>query len=162
MPDLKPLALVCALLALAGCSAFSPYSTQTRLALTLAGNDLLNPDINGRPSPVVVRLLELKNPVGFETGDFFSLYSRTSATLAQDLIASEELELRPGETAALKLHVQPRSRFVGVMAAYRNLSETRWRYVIELEPAASTRADLTLSDDGIHRTGAPTPGGHRP
>ncbi|RRV05327.1 type VI secretion system lipoprotein TssJ [Pseudomonas sp. v388] len=142
---------------LVGCSALSPYSTQTRLQLKLTGNELLNPDINGRPSPVVVRLLELRNPVAFETRDFFTLYGRSAETLAQDLVASEELELRPGQSVDLKLRVEPGSRYVGVMAAYRNLPDSQWRYVLELTPEGLTQADLTLSDDGIHRVGA-TPG----
>lgn len=146
--------LLFALLMLPGCAALSPYSTQTRLELTLNGNDLLNPDINGRPSPVVVRLLELRNPVAFETRDFFSLYERGGEALAQDLVAREELELRPGDGVELKLRVEPGSRYVGVMAAYRNLPETRWRYVIELAPERLTRAELSLSDDGIHRLDA--------
>jgi type VI secretion system protein VasD len=153
MPHPTHLALVAAVLTLTGCAALSPYSAQTRLELTLTGNDLLNPDINGRPSPVVVRLLELNNPVDFEARDFFSLYTGRRETLAQDLIASEELELRPGHSQHLKLHVQPGSRYVGVLAAYRNLPHARWRHVIELEPGSLTRADLTLSDDGIHRVG---------
>lgn len=146
--------LLFALLMLPGCAALSPYSTQTRLELTLNGNDLLNPDINGRPSPVVVRLLELRNPVAFETRDFFSLYERGGEALAQDLVAREELELRPGDGVELKLRVEPGSRYVGVMAAYRNLPETRWRYVIELAPERLTRTELSLSDDGIHRLDA--------
>lgn len=157
MFDYKPLFLLGMLLALMGCSALSPYSTQTRLGLTLTGNDLLNPDINGRPSPVVVRLLELKHPVAFETQDFFTLYARGAESLAQDLVASEELELRPGDRVDLKLHVAPGSRYVGVMAAYRNLPETQWRYVLELRPEGLTLADLSLSDDGIHRVD-PMPG----
>jgi type VI secretion system protein VasD len=146
--------LLAALLMLPGCAALSPYSTQTRLEMKLTGNELLNPDINGRPSPVVVRLLELKNPVAFETRDFFSLYERGGEALAQDLVAREELELRPGDSIDLKLHVAPGSRYVGVMAAYRNLPDTRWRYVIELAPEGLTRAELSLSDDGIHRLDA--------
>ncbi|MEB0104693.1 type VI secretion system lipoprotein TssJ, partial [Pseudomonas sp. CCI3.2] len=65
-----------ALLLLAGCSTLSPYSTLTKLDLTLAASDQLNPDLHGRPSPIVVRLIELKNPVAFENADFFSLYER--------------------------------------------------------------------------------------
>lgn len=155
MSPLIGLLLLAATPALASCSAISPYSTQTRLELTLTGNDLLNPDINGRPSPVVVRLLELRNPVGFETQDFFSLYGRGSESLGQDLIAAEELELRPGQSRHLKLRATPAGRFVGVLAAYRDLPETRWRYVIELRARDLTRADLTLSDDGIHRLNHP-------
>lgn len=148
--------LLTALLMLSGCAALSPYSNQTRLELTLSGNDLLNPDLNGRPSPIVVRLLELKSPVAFETHDFFSLYERGKESLNQDLVASEELELRPGDKIDLKLRVEPGSRYVGVLAAYRDLPETRWRYVIAMAPAALTQAQVSLSDDGIHRVDALT------
>lgn len=143
---LAALALFCLL---AGCAAVTPYSTQTRLELQLEASAQLNPDINGRPSPVVLRLLELKNPALFETVDFFSLYSQPKDLLAPDLVASEELELRPGESRLLKLHVNSASRYVGVVAAYRDLPETRWRYVITLEPERTTGAHLTLDHTGI-------------
>jgi type VI secretion system protein VasD len=143
---LTTLALVCLL---AGCAAVSPYSTQTRLELQLRASDQLNPDINGRPSPVVLRLLALKNPVLFETVDFFSLYNQAKDLLAPDLMAMEELELRPGETRLLKLHVNSGSRYVGVLAAYRDLPETQWRYVITLEPKSSTAVQLALDHTGI-------------
>lgn len=138
---------------LVGCAALSPYSTQTRLELQLAASDQLNPDINGRPSPVVLRLLELKNPVLFETVDFFSLYSQAKVLLAPDFVASEELELRPGERQQLNLQVQEGSRYVGVLAAYRDLPDTKWRYVIRLGPGETNRAVLTLDHAGIHDSG---------
>jgi type VI secretion system VasD/TssJ family lipoprotein len=47
-----------------------------QINLKLTGSDQLNPDLNGRPSPIVVRLFELKHPVTFENADFFSLYER--------------------------------------------------------------------------------------
>lgn len=137
-------------LLLAGCSALSPYSTQTRLELELTASGQLNPDINGRPSPIVLRLLELKNPVLFETADFFGLYSQAKELLAPDLVASEELELRPGERLQLKLHVKEGSRYVGVLAAYRDLPETKWRHVIRVTPADMTRVVLSLDHRGIH------------
>lgn len=140
-------------LLLAGCTVLSPYSTQTRLELQLAASDQLNPDINGRPSPIVLRLLALKNPVLFKTVDFFSLYGQPKVVLAPDLVAGEELELRPGEQLQLKLHVQEGSRYVGVLAAYRDLPETKWRYVIQLVPGETNRAQLTLDHVGIHDGG---------
>ncbi|MNN96191.1 Type VI secretion lipoprotein [compost metagenome] len=61
----------------------------------------------------------------------------------------EELELRPGETRELKLSVQPDSRYVGVLAAYRDLPEAKWRFVIPLEAAARNRSALSLDERGI-------------
>ena len=149
MPRLLSLALCAALLTLAGCAALSPYSTMTKLDLSLAGSDQLNPDLNGRPSPIVIRLMELKHPVAFENADFFSLYQRPKEALAPDLVTQEELELRPGETRELKVSVQEGSRYVGVLAAYRDLPEARWRYVIALPPQGRTHVALSLDERGI-------------
>ncbi|VXD04136.1 Type VI secretion system protein VasD [Pseudomonas sp. 8Z] len=149
MPRLFSLALCALLLTLTGCSALSPYSTMTKLDLSLTGSDQLNPDLNGRPSPIVVRLMELQHPVAFENADFFSLYQRPKEALAPDLVAFEELELRPGETRELKLSVQEGSRYVGVLAAYRDLPEASWRYVIPVEALQRNQAHLSLEERGI-------------
>ncbi|AMS15265.1 MULTISPECIES: type VI secretion system lipoprotein TssJ [Pseudomonas] len=151
---LKTLAMLTALALLAGCSSLSPYSTMTKLNLKLTASDQLNPDLNGRPSPIVVRLIELKHPVAFENADFFSLYERAKESLAPDMVASEELELRPGETVELKLSVEEGSRYVGVLAAYRDISEAQWRYVVQLTPVELTEADLTLDQAGIRTSNA--------
>jgi len=150
MLRIKALTMLTLAWMLAGCAALSPYSTQTRLELELAASDQLNPDINGRPSPVVVRLLELKNPVTFETADFFSLYGQAKELLAPDLVAAEELELRPGERLTLKLRVQEGSRYVGVLAAYRDPPETKWRYVVQVNAGAMTPVKLNLDHTGIN------------
>ncbi|TVT86347.1 type VI secretion system lipoprotein TssJ [Pseudomonas sp. H3(2019)] len=147
---IKMLTAFIALVLLAGCSSISPYSTVTKLNLKLTASDQVNPDLNGRPSPIVVRLIELKHPVAFENADFFSLYERAKESLSPDLVASEELELRPGETAEFKLSVESSSRYVGVLAAYRDLRETQWRYVVQVTPADLTMAELTLDQNGIH------------
>lgn len=143
------LALLATLLSLTGCAALSPYSDMTKLDLTLNGSDELNPDLNGRPSPIVLRLIELKHPVAFETADFFSLYQRPKEVLAPDLVVLEELELRPGETRELKLSVQKDSRYVGVLAAYRDLPESNWRVVIPLQEKERNSSVLTLNAQGI-------------
>ncbi|WP_260958446.1 type VI secretion system lipoprotein TssJ [Pseudomonas citri] len=137
---------------LAGCTTLSPFSTKTKLNLTLAATDRLNPDLNGRPSPVVVRLFELKHPVAFESADFFSLYERARQALSPDLVSSEELELRPGETVALRLEIARGGRYVGVLAAYRDLPHSQWRYTLPVAVARLTEANLTLDEDGIGNT----------
>jgi len=147
---LKTLTALAALVLLAGCSSLSPYSSMTKLDLKLTASDQVNPDLNGRPSPIVVRLMELKHPVAFENADFFSLYERARESLAPDLGASEELELRPGESVELKLSLESGSRYVGVLAAYRDLPETKWRYVVQVTPVKLTEAELTLDQTGIH------------
>ena len=148
----KVLTALTTLVLLAGCSTLSPYSHVTKLNLKLTASDQLNPDLNGRPSPIVVRLFELKHPVAFENADFFSLYERAKESLAPDMVATEELELRPGEIIELKLSLEEGSRYVGVLAAYRDLPDTKWRYTLQVAPVEVTDADLTLDQSGIRNT----------
>lgn len=140
----------------AGCSAVSPFSTLTKLDMALAASDQANPDLHGRPSPVVVHLLELRHPVAFENADFFSLYSNAEQSLPKDWVGSEELELRPGERLLLKLRLEPKTRFLGVLAAYRDLPHVQWRLVIPVTPQQLTVADLVLDQAGI-RVASPIP-----
>lgn len=139
---------------LAGCSSLSPFSTLTKLDLTLVASDQVNPDLHGRPSPVVIHLLELRHPVAFENADFFSLYGRAEQSLPKDWVSSEELEMRPGQRLTLKLSVSPQSRYVGVLAAYRDLPHVQWRLVVPVTPQRLTRTELVLDQAGI-RVGNP-------
>ncbi|GLX91194.1 type VI secretion protein [Pseudomonas weihenstephanensis] len=149
-PRLFHTLLACAALVLmAGCSTLSPYSTLTKVNLKLQASDQLNPDLNGRPSPVVVSLFELKHPVAFENADFFSLYEHAKEALSPDMVASEQLELRPGETLELKLTVEEGSRYIGILAAYRDLPDSKWRYTVEVTPQETTDVALILDQSGI-------------
>ena len=149
MRRLISLSLLSLLAVLGGCSSLSPYSDVTKLDLKLQASEDLNPDLHGRPSPIVVRLLELKNPSSFSNSDFFSLYQRPKESLMPDLVSFEELEVRPGEERELKLSVQPGSRYVGVIAAYRDLPEASWRFVVSLQAEEINRAGLRLEKHGI-------------
>jgi len=150
MTVFQALVALATLILLSGCSTLSPYSQVTKLDLTLTASDQLNPDINGRPSPLVIRLLELKHPAAFENADFFSLYQRAGQTLGTDLVNTEELELRPGETVELKLSLVTGSRYVGILAGYRDLLGSDWRHTVQVTPMAISQAELTLDRNALH------------
>ena len=143
------LILMLFVLAASGCS-LQPSVPVTRLDLHLTGSEKLNPDLQGRPSPIVLRLYELKNPVTFEHAEFFPLYQQSQDTLALDLVAQEELELRPGEKQQLRLLTTPKGGYLGVLAAYRNLPEAEWRAVIPLRVGELNRVQLLLDELSVH------------
>lgn len=147
------ISMLLALGLLAGCGSLSPFSTLTKLDLSLTASDTVNPDLHGRPSPVVVRLLELRHPAAFENADFFSLYSHAEQALPKDWVNSEELELRPGEQQVLKLSIEPQSRYIGVLAAYRDLPHVQWRLVLPVTRQQLTRAQLLLDESGVRAVG---------
>jgi type VI secretion system protein VasD len=75
----------------------------------------------------VVRLFQLRNDGEFAAADFFPLYEKEKETLGASLITREEYVLSPGETRAFDLPVNPDARFLGVIAAYRDIHAAHWR-----------------------------------
>ena len=85
-------ALAAALLA---CAGGPPKPAQ--VTGTVEASAQVNPSTSKRPSPLLVRVYELKSVAAFNSADFMSLYQRDQAELAADLLGREEFMLAPGE-----------------------------------------------------------------
>jgi type VI secretion system protein VasD len=107
----------------------------------------LNPSVNGRPSPLSLRVYELKAPTTFNQADFMALYQTDQATLGGDLVAREEIVLAPGENRPYKKSLAPETRFVGVVAGYRNLERATWRAIVAVRAGKSQK--LTIRADSL-------------
>ena len=118
-----------AVLMAAGCASEEPPPPPTQLQLTLSAVPSLNPDKDGRPSPVVVRLFELTTPTEFNQADFFDLFDKDRATLGEALVATDDLEVLPADQRSLDRTLDPRTRFVGFLAAFREIEVSTWRAI---------------------------------
>src|SRR5262245_41026995 len=87
------LPLACSLALAVGCGSSPPL-----LRGAIKVDTRVNPDRGGRPSPIVVRIYELKSVAAFNGADFFSLYDKEQETLGSELIGREEYQLHPAET----------------------------------------------------------------
>jgi type VI secretion system protein VasD len=135
------LALAATVSVLAGCGSSSP----AKVGGTLQAVAALNPNVNQRPSPLRIVLYELKSVAVFNKADFMALYQADQATLGGEFVAREELTLQPGETRAYARTLAPETRFLGVLAVYRDLERATWRTFVAVQPgkehALTLRAD---------------------
>jgi len=149
--------LIAALIALAalsaGCSLFG--SKQTTAAIQLRAVWSLNPDASGRPSPLRIRLYELKSAGAFDGQDFFSLYDRDKEVLGADLVARQELQVEPGMQKDFKLTLNPDTKFFAVLAQYRDIEHAKWRATMQVRPGKTTRMLLNLDSLSV-KLGPPT------
>jgi type VI secretion system protein VasD len=83
----------------------------------------LNPDGSNRPSPLVVRLFQLHTAAEFTDAEYAKLYDQEQQVLGPSLLTREQVFLHPGETQQLDLQIKPDTRFIGVMAAFRDLRQ---------------------------------------
>jgi len=125
------LAWILVLFGIAGCAG-APKPALVKAQFDIQAS--VNPDSRGRPSPVVVRLYELKSMASFNGADFFSIYERDKETLGGELMAREEFLFRPGEKRQLDRKLQLDTRYVGVIAAFRDLEHAQWRATMAVTP----------------------------
>ncbi len=138
------------LLALGGCAKPPPPPPKpTILQISLAVDPNVNPDARGRASPVVARLLELKTLAAFQSADFFSLFDRDRESLGGDLVAKDELVLQPGESRQFRRELQPDTRFVAVVAGFRDIERARWRASIPVAVNETTPVTISVRERDI-------------
>lgn len=125
------------LLALAGCSSTAKRVPSPYVVELVASEDV-NPDARGRPSPIQVTVYELASTNAFENRDFFALQENAQAALGAELAGSEQVVLSPGQTREVARDGDLRARVIGVVAAYRDLEQSRWRLAIDLPEAQNT------------------------
>ena len=82
-------------MSMVACSSVPKATTVNGSIEAAAG---LNPSVTQRPSPLMIRIYELKSAAAFNQADFMSLYQSDQVTLGADLLAKEEMMLQPGES----------------------------------------------------------------
>jgi type VI secretion system protein VasD len=128
---LRTAAMLCAALALCACVSVGskPKVATVKLQIIAAGD--VNPTADGRPSSLVLRIYQLKADTKFTGAEFFDLFEKQDEILAGELLASQELNLGPGETRELELEVSAEAKHIGVIAAYRDIRNAEWRAVAD-------------------------------
>ena len=124
-PTLAWTALCTVVLELYGCAGGTPKPTPAKAALFAATD--VNPDIEGHPAPIVVRVYELKEAGAFNGADYFRLIDKEQEALGPTLVSREEYELQPGESRTWELKIPPEAHFLGAAAGFRDLPNSRWK-----------------------------------
>ncbi len=124
--------LFAVLVVLSGCAEKKPSPTVVDVSISAALN--INPNSQGRASPVVLRVYHLASPNAFEEADFFQLFEQDAAILGPDMIGREEIIVTPGAAQKLSQEVSPDVRHVGVIVAYRETETSVWRALGDVVP----------------------------
>ena len=100
-----------------------------------------NPDPAGRPSPVVVRVYQLKADAAFAAADFFALFEDDQKVLGSELISRDEFVMTPSEQRRIEVTVAGETRWLGAIAAFRDIRNAQWRVIM---PASRRSLILTV------------------
>lgn len=153
---LGKIVIVSSIFMLSACSSSNIFSAAAN-AIVSPSTDLIfhvaddtNPDLEGRPSPVVVTIYELSSRTIFDNQDFFSLYENSESILGPDLLTKQELELQPEQKITQTLTLNKNANYVGVVVAYRDVDNSRWRGVVEVSPTGYDDIDVNIEKLAVY------------
>ena len=126
----------------------APVEAKTKATMTLVAGKDVNPDTSGRPSPVVVRIYQLKTDAAFRASDFMALLDDDRKVLGIELISRDEFVLEPSEQRTVEVVVGDETRFVGAFADFRDYRnpKAQWRALI---PKPTAGFNVTVEGDRI-------------
>ena len=110
------------------------------VTMTITASPEANPDRSGRPSPVVVRVYQLRADTAFNAASFSDLLEKDDAGLGAEMISREEHVLTPKESKTIGVTLSDETRLVGAVAGFRDLLNAQWRAT-----TATPRRGLTIA-----------------
>lgn len=137
---LKPITLVVGIAAMSACTSLNTkvggvFKLDTDLHLTFKTDADINPDDKKRPSPLFLRMYELKATKQFDKANFIDLFERDSEVLGADLVGKQTLKrLKPGDERTDKFVLKPETRFVALFAEYLQYKDAKFKIVIPIAP----------------------------
>ena len=92
----------------------------------------MNVNNNGTPTPIVVKFYELTEIKDFRNADFATLYNDEQSSIGKYIVKRDEFELKPGEEREIDRVAKRNTRYIGIVAAYNDVDNTKWRTIISI------------------------------
>lgn len=122
---------------------------------TISAAPDLNPSVTQRPSPLVLRIYELRSDTAFTKADFIALYQSEQATIGADLVLKDEFMLQPGESRPYQRTLSIETRWLAVFGAYRNVERAVWRAIVAVPPGKTLKLAIRAESQALSLTLAP-------
>lgn len=131
-----------AIFMLGGCASPS-------IDISVASQPNVNPDHTGRPSPVILRIYELRSDLAFQQADFYSLFERYMQVLSADLLSAKELACAPGKPYTISYEPLPETRYIGIISGFRQIERSQWRVIVPVEAKKKNPVLIEVNDTTV-------------
>ena len=145
---LHALAIVLTATLLASCGS-APTTKVHMLEIRMAASTEVNPDLEGRASPIILHILELTGIDQFSRADYFSLTRDDAASLGGDVLNKTEVILTPGSSKETELELNIQTAYLGFVAGYRDIDRSQWRVSQAVVPGKTDWISVNLEKSQI-------------
>lgn len=140
----------------AGCQTTRrTLNLETTVALNVDIEQHVNPDSDGRASPVVLRVFMLADDRQFSREEFLNLYENAESRLGKDLIDTVILkEFAPGEQRIEELALSPEVKYIGLLAEFVQYQRAEALMLLPITDHKKNAYGITLEGTRIASTEA--------
>ncbi len=123
----------------AGCTKALPPKAPEKclpqsITLSFLASSRINPSADGQPRPLVVRVYELKGDERLLKASFDQVWHEDKATLADDLVKEQDVQLYPATRVDLKIERGETVNHIAAVALFREVKARSWLTTIDLPP----------------------------
>jgi type VI secretion system protein VasD len=104
------------------------------ISLSFLASPSINPTAEGQPRPLVVRVYELKADERILNASFDQVWHEEKATLGDDVVKVQEVQVYPATRVDLKLERAPPVNHLAAVALFREVKARSWFTEIDLPP----------------------------
>ncbi|PSU48938.1 type VI secretion system lipoprotein TssJ [Photobacterium frigidiphilum] len=134
---------------LSGCSFWGQEDTTPQLFLKIKAASNINPNVEGKPSPIEIRVYQLSDSQAFEQAEFIQLYNDAQGVLKAEVLLTRELaSLLPGEERNEAFPLASEAKYIGVIAGFADYREAKNKAIYQPLVLGSSAINIVL--DGIN------------
>lgn len=162
---IKVITLTVTFLLLSACSSINSsvggfFNMDTDLEIKFKVDADINPDDDRKPSPLFVRMYQLKSTKMFSRANFIDLYEKDKEVLGADMISSQKLRrIKPGESRSERFVLNKETRHIGLYAEFLQFKKSSFKLLIPVVPTnvIGTSEDVLIAGNKlIHLSGTNT------
>lgn len=134
---------------LSGCSFWRQEDITPQLFLKIKAASNINPNVEGKPSPIEIRVYQLSDSQAFEQAEFIQLYNDAQGVLKAEVLLTRELaSLLPSEERNETLPLASETKYIGVIAGFADYREAKNKAIYQPMVLGSSAINIVL--DGIN------------
>ncbi|WP_096086446.1 type VI secretion system lipoprotein TssJ [Agaribacterium haliotis] len=117
----------------------------TDLKLVIQASSDINPDEQENPSPLYLRLYQLKSDNMFEKADFIDLYEQDVDKLGADFLSKQELKpIQPGQSRTESFVLNPQTKYIALFAEFFQYDNASYKLIVPVTSANVIRDSVSV------------------
>jgi len=110
------------------------------VTLQIYGSGTVNPNENGNPRPVSVRLYQLGNDLKLQNARYDDILLKDKETLGEDIVKSDDVTVYPNDLVEIKFERDKAAEFLAGVAFFHEPKGQAWKTFFEFPPIPGEKA----------------------